>query len=90
MCIDENLSSEESAEEEIGIDFERLPFLDDISLVSEDAEIAYYRARCSEINKTPLFNIHRESAFITEQVTDLQMRMRGIRETYLKIAKSNN
>ncbi|CAG9314256.1 unnamed protein product [Blepharisma stoltei] len=87
ICIDEIMTSEDEPEEDAGIEFDRFPFNDDGNFESEDAAIACYKSKCNEINKTPLFNIHRENAYITEQVTDLQMRMRGIRETYMKISK---
>lgn len=83
--LDQETTSEDELATEMDIEFDRMPFREENYLMSEDASIAYYSKMCRQLNKTSLFNAHRDNAFITEHINDLQLRMRGIRETYMKL-----
>ncbi|CAG9321137.1 unnamed protein product [Blepharisma stoltei] len=61
------------------------PFQEPTEIISEDIKAAIYKRYCDMANNVKLFNFRGEKISLYEQLSELQTRMKGFRETRLKL-----
>lgn len=88
ICSDSALSA---SEEEFGFEgynweINKNLFKENAEGISEDIKAAIYKGYCDKANNIKLFNFREGKASLSDQLQELHTRMRGLRETRLKLS----